>query len=246
MGLERTGPMKSWPVDAANPGEVLACAGLAHLAWREDPNARTGFRVAGGGEVRFEAPAPPRALALERLGPDRLRLAGVELDWWRAWGLNPALRTWAGRQSAWTVHRALRGAAEGADPRDWPTFSAPSRARLHLDPAGSWDTLRLGFSANEHRAAPVCCRPLVELLASLGLGAFPLRRSGDRFSYRLWTQAALPGALAAFSGNGRFVHALGAFDVRTGRTGRNRTLGRASPLQALVPRLRPGSKGGHA
>ena len=144
------------------------------------------------------------------------------------------------------MHRALRGAAEGADPRDWLTFSAPSRARLHLDPAGSWNTLGLGFSANEHRAAPVCCRRLVELLDSLGLGAFPLRRSGERFSYRLWTPAALlPGAVAAFSGEGRLVHALGAFEVRTSRTGRSKTLRRARPLEALVPGLRPGSKRGH-
>ena len=235
--------MKSWPVDAANPGEVLACAGLAHLAGRRDPAARTGFRVLAGGEVRFEAPAPPRALALERLGPEGLRLGGVELDWWRAWGLNPAVRTWSGRQSAWTVHRALGAAAQGADLLDWPTFSAPARARLHLDPAGSWDALGLGFSANEHRRVPVCCRPLVELLASLGLQAFAVRRAGDGFSYRLWTEAALPGAVAAFSGEGRFVHALGAFAVRTGRTGRNTTLRRASPLEALDPGLRPGSQG---
>ena len=235
--------MRSWTIDPANPAEVLACAGLAHLAWRADASAQTGFTVTSGGEVRFEAPTPPGALSLERLGSGGLRLGGVELDWWRAWGLNPALATWSGRQSAWTVHRALHAAASDADLRDWPTASAPARARLHLDPAGSWDTLGLGFSANEHRRAPVCCRPLVELLASLGLGAFPVRRTRDGFRYRLWTRARLPSAVAAFSGEGRFVHALGAFKVRTGRTGRSRTLRRVSPLEALDPGRRPSSQG---
>ena len=46
--------MVEWTVDARNPGEVLACAGLAHLAWREAPGAETGFVRAGdwGGPVR--------------------------------------------------------------------------------------------------------------------------------------------------------------------------------------------------
>lgn len=65
--------MNHWPVDPTNPGEVLACAGLAHLAWRRDPAARTGFTVRAGGEVRFEVPAPPRELPLERLGAEGRR-----------------------------------------------------------------------------------------------------------------------------------------------------------------------------
>ena len=81
-----------WRIDATNPAEVLACAGLAHLAWRADRNARTGFVAGDGGGVRFTGPELAELsgpLELERVEGDGVRLGGVELDWWLPWGLNP-------------------------------------------------------------------------------------------------------------------------------------------------------------
>ena len=56
VGFARRGRVMEWRIDPENPAEVLACAGLAHLAWRSDRHARTGFVFDDDGEVRFEAP----------------------------------------------------------------------------------------------------------------------------------------------------------------------------------------------
>ena len=93
--------VRLWPVDPANPGEVLACAGVAHLAWRAGPGAATGFVRGRDGCVHFAAPDaawPPVGAAAWTLEPlegpphERLRLAGVPLDWWCPWGLNPGMK----------------------------------------------------------------------------------------------------------------------------------------------------------
>ena len=225
-----------WRIDPTNPAEVLACGGAAHLVWRADGAASTGF-VARSDGVWFTAPevaALSRPLELEAMEGDALRLGGVVLDWWRPWGLNPRLKTWSGRQTAWTVHRSLAEAAGRSAPGEWLSFTAPARGRLGLDPSGTWDTQRLGFSLNEHPELKMCCRPLVELLASTGLQAFPLPRSSGGYRYRLWRPAALPAAVAAFGGRGDFVHSLCGFEAKTNRNGRNRLFRRARPLPASV------------
>ena len=229
-----------WRIDPTNPAEVLACAGLAYLEWRRDRAAQTGFIAGDGRRVRFAAPDLPElpaTLALE-VGPDAVRLGGVELDWWCPWGANPRLKNWTGRQSASTVHRSLRAAAGDSPLAGWLTFSAPGgkrlRGRLYLDPAGTWNTLRLGWSINEHDEYLMCGRPWVELLASLGLQAFPVpgHRLGGGFRYHLWRRAALPAAVAAFAGSGSDVHALQGYHVDTAKSGPNTLLGRATPLSA--------------
>ena len=235
--------MRAWPVDPCNPGEVLACAGLAHLGARADAGALSGFVRARDGTVRFVGPDArhvlPAAVALERIaGPphERLRVAGVVLDWWCPWGLNPAVKLWSGRQSAWTVHRTLVDALGCWGASDWRALTAPvSGGRLGLDPESAWRALALGWSfdlqATYHRALRLRCRPLVELLASIGLAAFPLaghrRRGGLR--YRLWRPAPLAVAVAAFADRSSSVHALGRYHVPTLSSGRNTQLGRASP-----------------
>ncbi len=234
--------MRAWSIDPCNPGEVLACAGLSHLAARADAGALTGFVRARDGAVRFVGPDAPDvlrgAVTLERVaGPphERLRVAGVVLDWWCPWGLNPALKLWSGRQSAWTVHRTLVGALTPAGASDWRAFTAPvSGGRLGLDPESAWHALALGWSfdlqATYHRALRLTCRPLVELLASIGLAAFPVagRRTRGGFRYRLWRPAPLPVAVAAFADRSHIVHALGRYHVPTVRCGSNTQLGRAS------------------
>ena len=231
-----------WRIDPENPAEVLACAGLAHLAWRSDRQARTGFVFGDDGEVRFEAPALAelsRPLELEEVEGGAVRLGGVELDWWLPWGLNSGLKTWSGKQTGWTVHRSLRAAAGRSAPGEWLTFEAPGtdrrKGRLGLDPASNWTTLELGWSPNQHSSVHMCSRPWVELLASVGLEAFALRRTGDGYRYHLWRAAALPAAVAAFGGRGRCVHSLAGYRVTTGRNGPNTVFRRASPLVGARP-----------
>ena len=234
-----------WSIDATNPAEVLACGGLAHLAWRRARHARTGFVAGDGGAVRFVAPELAELsepLELEAMEPNGVRLGGVVLDWWLPWGLNPSVRTWSGRQTGWTVHRSLRAAAGCSAPGEWLTFEAAGtdrqKARLGLDPASGWTTLALGWSPNEHSSIHVCCRPWAELLASVGLQAFAVRRLRGGYRYRLWRPAALPPAVAAFGGRGRCVHSLAGYHVTTARNGPNTVFCRASPLPGLA--LEPG------
>ena len=233
--------MRAWPVDPANPGEVLACAGIAHLAWRADPEAATGFVSARGGGMRFVVPdATPLpedagAWPLERLeGPphERLRFAGVVLDWWCPWGLNPGMKHWAGPQSAWTVHRNLHRALGRSSASQWLRHAAPAAGgRLYLDPRSSWNARELGWSLSAHRAVRCHARPWVELFASLGLAAFavPGHRARGGFRYRLWRPAPLPVAHAAFASRSLTVETLAAYHVPTAKSGANTVLCQAQP-----------------
>ena len=223
-----------WHIDPRNPGEVFACAGLAHLTWRADPKLRTGFES----NDRFRFVTPDLSAVLDRLAEasleeteDGLRFAGIELDWWREWGLNSGLKNWAGQQTALTVHKSLLRAAEGSTPAEWLTHTAPTTGRLNLDTDGTWNALHMGWSLNEHQEARMVCRPWVELLASIGLQAFPVegRRSERRFSYSLWRLAALSSAVAAFGGYGPTVYAMDRYNSATAKSGSNTMLCIASP-----------------
>ena len=224
-----------WVIDPRNPGEVFACAGLAHLAWREDRAAETGFER-DGHRRRFVAPdlsAPFERLA--KASPeetaDGLRFAGVELDWWREWGLNPELKNWAGQQTELTVHGNLVEAARGSTPREWLDHRAPATGRLNVDCNGTWNALNMGWSLNEHEHFRMLCRPWVELLASIGLQAFPVRgrRSEGGFEYNLWRSSPLPIAVSAFGGHGPGVYSTGGFVSKTEKSGSNTMLRVADP-----------------
>ena len=234
--------MGAWPIDPRNLGEVLACAGLAHLAWRADGEARTGFERDAKARIRFVAPdgaLPCEGPALERLAGrpcELLRFAGVELDWWCPWGLNPGLKQWSGQQTAWTVHRNVHRALGHASASQWLTHAvAVAGGRLYLDPDGTWDALSLGWSLDlqwkAHRGVRMRCRPWVELLGSVGLQAFPVAGSrASGFPYTLWRRAPLSGAVAAFAGAFSPAYALERFHVATARHGSNTVLRRATPL----------------
>ena len=237
--------MAEWLIDPRNPGEVLACAGIAHLAWRADGAAATGFVEAGEGRVRFVAPhAPPPLKALhgatlEPVGESRaaLRLGAIALDWWRPWGLNPRLKLWAGRQSAWSVHRSLRTAAGDASPTEWLTDCAPAAGRLYIDPAGTWNARSLGFSIDAHPHLRMRARPWLELLASVGLQAFPVEghRARGGFHFSLWRPAPLAAAVAAFAGRFSPTYALARYHVPTAKSGTNTVLRAATPVANGAP-----------
>jgi len=222
--------MAQWPIDPTNPGEVLACCGIAHLAWIADRTAVTGFTQAG--HWRFQAPdgvldtVPASTPILTATG---LTLCGLALDWWQPWGLNPDLKTWAGQQTALSVHGNLAEAAADSGATDWQTCTATTTGRLNLDIHGTWNALAIGWSLNEHKDRQMLCRPWLELLASLGLQAFPVgggRRDG--FRYHLWRPMPLAAAVAAFQGDGPGVYALRGFIAETGKLGSNTMLLKAT------------------
>ena len=223
-----------WRVDPRDPGEVLACAGLARLAWRADPLSKTGFEF--DESCRFVAMGPATFLdgiaeaSLEKTG-DGLSIAGIELDWWLDWGLNPELKTWAGQQTALTVHRNLLLAAQGSGPEDWLVHTVSTTGRLNVDVLGAWNALDMGWSLNEHGAVKMLCRPWLELLASIGLQAFPVRgrKSEGGFAYRLWRRARLLGAVAAFGSGEPSVYAVRGYRTRIGKSGSNTILRVATP-----------------
>ena len=223
-----------WYIDPRNPGEIFACAGLAHLAWRANPESKTGFDL--NDRVRFVAPelSPMldslAAASLEET-EDGLRFADIELDWWREWGLNSGLKNWAGQQSALTVHRSLRAAAEGSRASGWLAHAAPATGRLNFDTMGTWNALNMGWSLNEHTEAVMLSRPWVELLASIGLQAFPVEgeRSKNGFRYSLWRPASLPSAAAAFGGHGPAVYSTNRYRSLTAKSGSNTMLCLATP-----------------
>ena len=219
-------------VDPRNPGEVLACCGLAVLAASKDPSTITGFSQHGDG-VRFSCPEmqitdiagysaeeTPGGDVILQSNPDLGEVHEVHLDWWQPWGLNPEMKLWAGQQRAFTIASNLLGCAPSGLNQDWRRYEARTTGRLGVDPRGTWSALELGWSINEHKAVQMLCRPFVELLAFVGLQEFRLRRSKDRgFVFALWRPAPYLIARLAFGGHGR--HVLGRLRATTAKSGRH-------------------------
>ena len=239
----REGAMK-WIIDPRNPGEVFACAGLAHLAWREDRTAETGF-VNERGDYRHRFSVPDLSVPFDRLAKaslekmgEGLAFAGVELDWWEEWGLNSELKIWAGNQKALTIHENLFSAIGDSKPSDWLEHRAPPNVKgktkrrgiFNVDTDCAQSTLEMGFSPNEH-GIKMLCRPWVGLLASIGLQAFSVRGSKkDRFRYWLWRPSAMAVAIAAFNGYGPSVYSTRGYISTTRKSGENTILSVAFPV----------------
>ncbi|NEX19070.1 hypothetical protein G3480_01875 [Thiorhodococcus mannitoliphagus] len=217
-----------WTIDPTNLGEVLACAGIARLAWMRDSTAETGFE-----DTTFVAPDS----ALDTLTPSLsetatgLKLCGLDIDWWQPWGLNAGLKNWAGQQTALTVHRHSVQQASSRAPADWPAFSAPARGQLYVDALGMWDAQGIGWSLNEQPQHQIAGRPWLEILASLGLQAFSVAGNRhDGFVYHLWRPAPLPLAVAAFGGHGPSIYSLRGYRAPTDKSGKVTYLLSAHPL----------------
>ena len=211
-------------IDPSNPGEVLACCGLAVLASRQSPDVVTGFERAGRGAVFVGADAERATLAAkveqETTGPT---IGGVALDWWEAWGTNPEMKLWAGQKTAASIARNLGHEAGRGTNEEWLEFAVPMAGRLDVDPAGTWNALDLGWSVNAHRDARMLCRPFVELLAMVGLQEFHVSGSkAGGFKHCLWRAAPYLVARTAFRGHGH--HVLAECRTPTARNGKNWTL----------------------
>lgn len=211
------------PIDPANPGEVLACCGMAALAAQEDPLAITGF----DGET-FQY--PDIRLHVIQVEDTKDRVGNVDLDWWEPWGLNPDMDLWAGNQSSRTILRNLKVANEAVGKgqnEPWINVRAPAKSRLGVDPENSWNALTMGWSLNEHKDQQMSCRPRVELLAFIGLQFFALGGNRkDGFTYSLWKPVMFPIARLAFTGHGRFV--ASSYTAATDKSGKNTILRRAT------------------
>lgn len=220
-------------IDPCNPGEVLACAGLAVLASLDQPDATTGFERSGR-SWEFTAPFPEQGLEglcqLEMADDESLLLGDIRLDWWHwAYGLNQPFKFWAGQQTAKSVLTNLVNAARAGHPRDWLGFQAPTTGRLGVDPQGSWNALELGWSPNEHPDIQYLCRPFVEMLAFIGLQHFPVQGQRDTgFRYSLWPQVPVQLAILAFAGSS--IHRLGRWQTEIGSAGPNKILKSAYPI----------------
>ena len=225
---------ESFDVDPANPGEILACAGLAWLAEREHRNAESGFER-NADHWSFDVWFPERSLAaLLEAEPvedgEAVELAGLRLDWWRQGiGLNQPFKFWAGQQTARSVLMNLVTAARSGSPRDWLNCQAPTTGRLGVDPAGSWSSLQLGWSPNEHQEIKYLCRPFVELLAFVALQRFIVKGSRETgFRYSLWTRTVLPIAVIAFAGSS--LHSDCTWLSEIAGSGSNKILKPAVPI----------------
>lgn len=218
-----------WTIDPTNLGEVLACAGLARLAWRADPAAVTGFE-----DTTFIAPDS----VLDNLSPSLaetamgLQLCGLDIDWWQPWGLNAGLKNWAGGSNAVSVHRQSVEQANQGSPADWRTVITPMKGQLYIDALSMWDAQGIGWSLYEQRHQHhIAGRPWLEILASLGLQAFPVTGNRhDGFVYHLWRQAPLPLAVAAFNGNGAGLYSSEGYRAPTKKSGKVTYLASAHSL----------------
>lgn len=219
-----------YPIDPTNPGEVLACAALAWLATREDPQSESGFTQTGdGGSWQFQGPWPEASVhALIEQNPreqdDAVWIGGLRLDWFQyPYGLNPGFKFWAGQQTATTVLTNLVQAAREGDPQEWLSYRAPTTGRLGVDPEGTWDSLALGWSVNEHTRLKYLCRPFVEMLAFVGLQRFPVQGSrAEGFRYHLWRPA--PGTLAPIALAGASSFSVGGWQTEIADSGSNKYL----------------------
>lgn len=219
---------EQFPVEPTNPGEVLACAALGWFADGAESGQDSGF-IHEGGHWQFRTAFPYKTVAEliaedPREDDDAVWLGGLRLDWWQPeYGLNQPFKFWAGQQSARSVLTNLVQAARGGDPGEWLGYRAPTTGRLGVDPEGTWDSLGLGWSVNEHNGLQYLCRPFVELLAFLALQYFPVQGSRDQgFSYHLWRPA--PGTVMplAFAGASRF--SLSAWRTAIAGSGSNKYL----------------------
>ncbi|TCO79637.1 CRISPR-associated protein Csx14 [Plasticicumulans lactativorans] len=223
-------------IDLRNPGEVLACGGLAWLASLADPLAETGFEpMAEPGVMRFACPDTAlQQFDAVRVVPvvdddDALQLGALRLDWWNPWGLNPHMKLWSGKQKAESIVGNLFRASAGAASPEWLEFEHTTTGRLGVDPRGTWNALGIGWSINQHTHIEMLCRPLLELLAFIGLQALPLAGSRRDGHVRLhpWREASFSLARLAIAGASRY--ALSGWRAPFGKAGSNTILLTASP-----------------
>jgi CRISPR-associated protein Csx14 len=201
-------------VEVTNPGQFFACCGIlevAHRVWQPGPAqgwfadghfflARSDGKSADMAElvnavVRCEAKAvpieDPKTDPVEIGDPIRLRL-----DWWRkSDGSTNLFKTWAGNATSLQMFKkwqeAFRRCAGSISRHPEKILSVSERVQgsYGFDSDLCWDTLRVGFSFNEHtslKKLPI--RPAVELFGAIGLQRFfpELEERKQSVCYSVW------------------------------------------------------------
>jgi len=229
-------------IDATNPGEVLACAGIAALAERDDPYARTGFeRTNRPNMYRFHYPGS----SLSHVKPENdhlevsdqggsIRIGDFYLDWWNEdYEYGPQLKLWAGKMTPSSIAWNLAKACSAGTTEDWSALRAQlpadKQGHFEVDPTSCWDGLRMGWSLNVHKhVMPI--RPYVELLAFIAIQYFPIPgNKGHAFRYSLWSP--VPATLARLVQIGASRHSLSDWKAPVKMAGSYRQLKTAFAIE---------------
>jgi len=201
-------------VNVTNPGQLFACCGIlevAHRVWQPGPVkawfaddrfflARSDGKLADlaalvHAAVHCEAKAvpidDPKTDPIEIGDPIKLRL-----DWWqRSDGSKNPFKTWAANATSLQMFRkwqeALKRCADSIkrDPENILSFSERVQGSYGFDSDLCWNSLRIGFSFNEHNALKrLPAHPAVELFGAIGLQRFfpYLDEQQQALSYSVW------------------------------------------------------------
>jgi CRISPR-associated protein Csx14 len=210
-------------VDAANPGHFFACCGLLELAHRIWRGAEGWFEngqfcvaaIATAGRrisdvlrelVQCEARVDASGEGKESDNKTSPILLGqpinLELNWWLSADGKPNLfKTWAANATSRQMYEkwreALRSVMSGTEqePGKVLYITAPVQGSYGFDSSLSWDSLRAGFSLNEHaQYKKLAAHPAVELLGALGLQRFfpQLDKQEQTVIYGTWSVPLSP------------------------------------------------------
>jgi CRISPR-associated protein Csb3 len=191
-------------LDVLNPGEVLACCGLAALTGGVSRFEYNGSLRSPNGTFTLDANvdlaallAEPRveeiSLADEKLAlylPVRLHIGGqvLVIDWWMSFcrSKNSLLKLWTGQTTGVGI---LKSAINGINSKfdlDAYTETTLAKSVFGFDSRTTIErnTIDVGFSIDEERTA-VRIYSWVEILVAVGMQTFrPMMN--DTFEYHIW------------------------------------------------------------
>jgi CRISPR-associated protein Csx14 len=235
-------------VDVTNPGQFFACCGLLEVAHRIWAGAegwfKTGqFCVAPLGMANRTIPDVLRELIQceVRVDPDGRGKEwdfktspiflgppiNLDLSWWLSIDGKPNLfKTWAANATSRQMYEKWREPLTAVmraieqEPEKMFDATAAVQGSYGFDSSLGWDSLRVGFSLNEHaQYKKLAAHPTVELLGAIGLQRFfpQLDRQKQSVEYATWSvpfspsvaRLAATGTLRAGVANGfrsRFVY----------------------------------------
>lgn len=229
-------PTAALAVHPANPGHYFACCGLFELAARLSPDALAWFEQDPATcQWRFHlAHTPPLADLLEKITTAEIKCLDetdnhsaieialpcvLRLDWWRYENRGIGkLKTWAGRQGAFSILAALRDEVAKALPTEsalnyFDAEATPPDAVSYFDAPRSANAAArdVGFSMDKLKKGGVVLQnvlhPSVEFFCLVGLQrtrpALLQRIAGaeQTYSYHLWLKP-LPAALLPAAATG--------------------------------------------
>lgn len=221
--METPDPSFYVKVDVTNPGHFFACCGLLELAHQFWAGAEGWFQDALFCVAPLRSPSGTILDALKTLiqcevhsdsngesentdhktspillGPP----ISLKLDWWLSADGKPNLfKTWAANATSRQMFEKWRSplAAAMADiekhPEEAFDITASVQGPYGFDSSLGWDSLKVGFSLNEHaQYKKLPTHPAVEILGALGLQRFfpRLDRQKQTVQYATWSLPLSP------------------------------------------------------